>query len=84
MKSTIVTVDARNGVQIPPTLLRAARLRGDVEVEVQDDSIVIRRVAHPRDGWEEAFRAMAETGDDAPIEDVAAVSNQWDEEEWEW
>ncbi len=34
--------------------------------------------------WPEAFRRMAERGDDALLDADLASSSQWDEEEWEW
>lgn len=37
----------------------------------------------PRDGWEAAFRAMAENGDDALLDPEVSIPSVWDEEEWE-
>ena len=36
----------------------------------------------PREGWDEAFRQMAERGDDWLLDEP--VSTVWDEEEWDW
>jgi len=36
----------------------------------------------PREGWEEAFRSMAECGDDRLLEEP--VATDWDREQWEW
>ncbi len=46
--------------------------------------IIVRPVQHVRQGWEEAFKAMGEQGDDELLDAEAPVSNDWDEEEWEW
>jgi hypothetical protein len=48
----------------------------------QADQLVICSAWRPRDGWEEQFRAMHESGEDRPIEGLPAST--WDEEEWEW
>jgi antitoxin MazE len=36
----------------------------------------------PREGWAEAFREMAERGDDRLIDEPTPTV--WDAEEWEW
>ena len=36
----------------------------------------------PRAGWAEAFRAMAEAGDDKLLDEPTPT--KFDEEEWEW
>ena len=36
-----------------------------------------------RDGWDDAFRRMAERGDDV-LEDVAPSLTTFDETEWKW
>ena len=38
---------------------------------------------HPRERWEAQFAAMAQTKDDALVDDAAPVS-KWDEREWRW
>ncbi|HEX8069876.1 MAG TPA: AbrB/MazE/SpoVT family DNA-binding domain-containing protein [Pyrinomonadaceae bacterium] len=58
------------GVRIPKPLLERSGLTDEVEIEAQADQLVIRPARRPREGWAEAFRAMAERGDDALIEDT--------------
>lgn len=84
MKPRVVTIDGNKGILIPASLLRKARLQGDVEVHVRDDSLVIRPLGNPREGWDEEFQKMAENGDDVLLDDIASISNDFDEEEWEW
>ena len=36
----------------------------------------------PRQGWAEAFRQMAERGDDRLLDEPTPTA--WDEEEWDW
>jgi antitoxin MazE len=45
---------------------------------------VIRPLQHPRQGWEEQFRAMAAAGDDQLLDGDVATLSSWDDEEWEW
>ncbi len=38
---------------------------------------------HPRSGWEESFRKMAERGDDQVI-DHEIPPTEWEDTEWVW
>jgi antitoxin MazE len=51
-------------VPIPKRFLQQTPLREDIEIEVQNHEIVIRPAERPRQGWAEAFRAMAARKDD--------------------
>jgi antitoxin MazE len=84
MKTRIVKIGNSRGVRIPKPLLQQANLDGDVELEAQDGRIVIRSIRNPRQGWDEAFRQMADLGDDVLLDDEIAVQTSWDEDEWEW
>ena len=84
IKSRIVKIGNSQGVRIPKLLLEQSNLEGEVELVVQEDQIIIRPVQHVRQGWEETFKAMGERGDDELLDDEALISNDWDEEEWQW
>jgi antitoxin MazE len=84
VKTRIVKIGNSQGIRIPKPLLDESGLDGEVELEVQVNQIVIRGVRHPRQGWEEQFRLMAERGDDKLLDEEAVSLSQWDEEEWEW
>jgi len=84
MKSRIVRIGNSQGVRIPKPLLDQSGLRGEVELEVRDGQIIIRSAEHPRSGWEEAFRAMAEAGDDDLLDAESTGLSACDDEEWEW
>ncbi|MBM4044878.1 MAG: AbrB/MazE/SpoVT family DNA-binding domain-containing protein [Planctomycetes bacterium] len=64
VKTRIVKMGRSRGVRIPKRWLDRLGLRAEVEVAVQPDQIVIRPSHHPRKGWDEQFRAMAQRGDD--------------------
>lgn len=86
MKTRIVRIGNSQGVRIPKPLLEQSGLRedDDVELAVEDASIVIRRSRPPREGWADAFRRMAEAGDDVLLDPAETATTEWDEEEWEW
>lgn len=84
MKTRIVRIGNSRGIRIPKAFLEQAGLSGDVEIHARNNSLVIKPAEKPRAGWAEAFRRMAEWGDDVLLDDSAPSLNGWDEDEWEW
>jgi antitoxin MazE len=54
----------------------------EVKVAMQKDRLIIRPAQRPREGWEEAFRSMAEYRDDRLLD--KPIVSKWDREEWQW
>ena len=84
MRTRVIRIGNSQGSRIPKPLLKEAKLSGEVDLEVGDSHIVIRPVEHPRQGWEESFRLMADRGDDQLLDPDLTGRTRWDEEEWEW
>ena len=84
MKTTIVRIGNSRGIRIPKPLLEQCRLRDEVELEIQTDGLLIRGVAEPRSGWDDAFRHMREHGDDTLVDEGYLAATHWDLTEWEW
>ncbi|MDZ4163755.1 MAG: AbrB/MazE/SpoVT family DNA-binding domain-containing protein [Smithellaceae bacterium] len=84
MRAHVVKIGNSQGIRIPKPLLDLTGIVDDIELEVDRDRIIIRPVSHPRSGWEDAFRAMAQNGDDALMNGDETILHSWDEEEWQW
>ena len=84
VRTRIVKIGNSQGIRIPKVLLEQSGLGEHVELEVQAGQIIVRVGKHPRQGWDEQFRLMAEQGDDQLLDGDGASLSQWDEEEWEW
>ena len=84
MKTRIVQIGNSQGVRIPRPLLEQAGLRGEVDLRVEDNTLIIKPLAKARAGWSRAFREMARRGDDALLDDVSPSQTAWDRNEWEW
>jgi len=41
-------------------------------------------MTHPRQGWNDKFKVMAERRDDRMIDLEPGDQTEWDEQEWEW
>lgn len=84
VKTRIVKIGNSQGVRIPKLLLDQVDLGAEVELALQQNRIVIRPAYRARHSWEQAFRAMAEQGDDRMFEGDVLLPTAWDEGEWEW
>jgi antitoxin MazE len=83
MRARVIKIGNSQGLRIPKPILEQTGILDDVEIEVGKNQIIIRPVKNVREGWEAAFKIMAETGDDGPII-YENISHPWDEEEWQW
>ena len=83
MKAKIIKIGNSKGVRIPKPFLEETGLENEVEIRVEDQSLVISAACRPRSTWRTAFQSMAIRGDDALLDEVSQ-SSAWDEDEWEW
>lgn len=82
MKAQIIQIGNSQGIRIPKALLEESGLSGEVELQVCEEGIMIRRAARPRAGWDAAFLALADTDDDQTAS--AAAASEFDTKEWQW
>lgn len=82
MKTQIIQIGNSQGIRIPKVLLEESCIKGDVDVELHPDGILIRNAQQPRAGWDEQFKTMAENEDD----ELAGVdtSTNFEKKEWQW
>ena len=78
----IVRIGNSRGIRIPKALLDQAELPDEVELQAEPGRLVVRATRTPRDGWENAARAMRAAGDDELLD--LPHANAFDEREWEW
>ena len=84
MRARLVRIGNSRGIRIPKGLLDQLGLEGDVDLELRQGRLVISPVKSVREGWDEAFAAMAARGDDRPVHGEPLPATDWDEEEWDW
>jgi len=84
VRTRIIKIGNSQGVRIPKLLLEQTDIGEEVELELQQDQIIVRPAHRARHDWEDAFRAMAEQGDDALLDGDVVIPAAWDEQEWEW
>ncbi|QTA86584.1 AbrB/MazE/SpoVT family DNA-binding domain-containing protein [Desulfonema magnum] len=84
MRARIIKIGNSQGIRIPKPLLDQSGISTDVELEVEKHRIIIRPVPDVRAGWDNAFKQMAQNGDDSLESGADVISHSWDEDEWEW
>lgn len=84
MKANIVPIGNSQGIRIPKPLLAQTGIEGEVDIAVENGSIVIRPLRQARAGWDEAFKEMHRRGDDALLDDGSIGLSDWDDTEWQW
>jgi antitoxin MazE len=82
VRARIVRIGNSQGLRIPKPLLEQAGFGEEVELEVNDGTIIIRAAGNMRHGWAERFRTMAGAGDDQLLD--ADTPTRFDEEDWVW
>lgn len=84
MKATIIQIGNSQGIRIPKPILQQCRLGKEVDLEVRNQTIIIKSAVQPRMDWGSAFQRMAEHADDRLLDETANDETTWDAEEWEW
>ncbi|SCB15066.1 AbrB/MazE/SpoVT family DNA-binding domain-containing protein [Cupriavidus alkaliphilus] len=68
MKATIRKMGNSQGVLIPKAILAQLGLENEVEMEIVNDTLVLRRPRQaPRQGWAEASQQIAAASDDTLV-----------------
>lgn len=80
----IIKIGNSQGIRLPKLLLEQVGLSGEVQVEVENNSLVLRAVTGRRQGWDAQFQRMAEHGDDQLLDDEPLLLTSWEEQEWKW
>jgi antitoxin MazE len=82
IRTSVIKIGNSRGIRIPKAILEQCRLDGEVELRTEGDQLVVGPSRKPRQDWDEAFRTMAERGDDAMVEGDVLVETGWERDEW--
>ena len=64
MEVSVVKIGNSKGIRLSKTLLDKYNIKDSVDLILEKGQIVIKPLSSPRKGWEKAFKAMSENGDD--------------------
>ncbi len=85
MRTKVIRIGNSRGIRIPSHILEQSGLKGEVELEVKENQLILKPTSLVREGWDKAFQIMSGNKDDVLL-DKDSLENQssWDNEEWEW
>ena len=81
MKSRLVRIGNSRGVRLPKAIIEQVGLEEDIELRVEDHSVVITAKSPPRTGWADAARRLG--AESRGLLDPATPT-RFDEDEWRW
>ena len=65
MLLSVVQIGNSKGIRIPKAILEQCGIGKELDLQIESGRIVLKPCTDtPRDGWADAFRRMAATGDD--------------------
>lgn len=71
------------GILLSKSLVEQCSIKEEVQLEVKDDSIVIKPLLKmPRKGWEEQFLQAGSLNDNELL--IGEIVNSFDKDEWAW
>jgi len=70
------------GVLLSKSIINQCDIKDEVDLEVNGDSIILRPVKTPRDGWEQSFLNAGAEESTAIMPEI--VDHSFDNEEWTW
>lgn len=80
MELSIINIGNSKGIRLSKTILEKYSIQDKVELILEEDYMILKPKAEPRQSWEQAFKKMHEQGDDRLlIDDVFEGENF---EEW--
>ncbi len=73
MRTRLIDIGNSQGIRLPKAVIEQAQLTEELDLEIRDDSIVIRSRRQTRDAWREAASACHQAGEDR-LEDWDATT----------
>ena len=83
MIQTIRKIGNSSGILLPKAMLQACGITNEVEMEVHDNTLLLRPVSNrPRADWEAQFAAASASGDEPEADLFEGLANEFDHAEW--
>jgi len=69
MEVSIINIGNSKGIRLSKTILEKYSMSNKVELILEDGYMILKPIAAPRIGWEQAFKEMHDNGDDQLLMD---------------
>jgi antitoxin MazE len=78
MHAKIIRIGNSKGLRLSKTILDKYDIKDKVELVLEEDYLVVKPIANPREGWEKQFAKMHKRGDDSLL-----IDDVFDDEHFE-
>ena len=82
MKIHLIRIGNSLGIRLPKAIIEQCQFKDEIDAEIEDGKLILSLPKQSRQGWDEAFKAMAHNGDDALLDQDFSLMS--DEKEWKW
>jgi antitoxin MazE len=82
MRTRLVRIGNSRGIRLPKSLIAQAGLTEEVELRVEDGTIILEPTTSARSGWAEAAKELRERDEDLLLDPITPT--HFDDKEWKW
>ncbi len=78
MKIAIIKIGNSKGIRLNKMLLAKYKIEDEVELVMEEEAILIKPIAKPRQNWDKAFSKMRKSGEGKLLIDSVLSPDDWD------
>lgn len=78
MQISIIQIGNSKGIRLAKTILEKYEITDKVELILKEGFLILKPVKNVREGWNEAFKKMADREDDKLLIDDIFEEEEWD------
>lgn len=79
IKTQIIKIGNSKGLRLSKAILDRYNIKDKVELIFEDNQIILKPIDEPRKGWRDAYKKMAERGEDRLVIDDIFDDENFDE-----
>lgn len=83
MQIDLIKIGNSRGIRLPQNIINECGFIDTVEAELINHCLILKAPDKSRTNWENIFKSGLNT-EDSENNDILAIKNRWDDEEWEW
>jgi len=79
----LIKIGNSRGIRLPQNIIKQCGFIDTVEAELINHCLILKAPDKSRRNWENLFKSDLDA-EDGENNDILAMKNRWDDEEWEW
>lgn len=83
MHIDLIKIGNSKGIRLPQNIIKQCGFTDTVEAELINHCLILKAPDQSRINWENIFKSESDM-ENSERNDILAMKNRWDEEEWEW